>query len=371
MIIPLVDLLAQYNEIKTEIDSAIKNVIQKSAFIRGDFVEEFESKFAEQFGVKHCIGVANGTDALFIAMKMLGIGAGDEVITTSLSWIATSETISLTGAKPVFVDIEEDYYTIDPDKIEEKITSTTKAIIPVHLYGQCADMDPIIKIAEKYNLYIIEDAAQAHFAEYKTIKAGTFGIAGTFSFYPGKNLGAYGDAGAIITNDDELGQKMRMFANHGALQKHHHHMEGINSRLDGIQAAILTVKLKYLAKWNTRRMEIADEYNQKLININEVGIPKQLPERKSVHHIYPIVVEKQYRDKLCQYLNHKSIQTGIHYPYALPELPAYQYLGHNENDFPVSSRHAKTEISLPIYPELKQEGIDYIYQSIKEFFKLQ
>ncbi|SVD78190.1 uncharacterized protein METZ01_LOCUS431044, partial [marine metagenome] len=245
MRIPFVDLKAQYHSIKEEIDTAIQNVINETAFIKGKYVQNFEEEYAEIYGVKHCISCANGTDAIYITLKALGIGPGDEVITTALSWISTSETITQAGARVVFVDIDPDYYTIDTAKIENKITEKTKAIIPVHLYGHPGNMTDIMAIAEKYNLKVIEDCAQAHFAQWKGKYVGTFGIAGTFSFFPGKNLGAFGDAGCIVTNDDELAQKVRMFAHHGALKKHHHEFEGINSRLDGLQAAVLSVKLKY------------------------------------------------------------------------------------------------------------------------------
>ncbi|MGB7295408.1 MAG: DegT/DnrJ/EryC1/StrS family aminotransferase, partial [Candidatus Aminicenantales bacterium] len=238
MNIPFVDLKAQYQALKGEIDAAIQSVIDKAAFVGGPHVQEFEIGFADKYGVKHCISCANGTDAIYITLKALGIGPGDEVITVANSWISTSETISQTGARPVFVDIDPDYYHIDSQKIEEKISSKTKAVIPVHLFGQPACIEEIKTICKKHRLLLIEDCAQAHFATYKSQKVGTFGIAGTFSFYPGKNLGAYGDAGSIITDDDHLAEHARMFANHGSLRKHQHNMEGINSRLDGIQAAI-------------------------------------------------------------------------------------------------------------------------------------
>ena len=257
MHIPLVDLKAQYQTIKPEIDASVQDVINETAFIRGKYVEKFESEYKKKYGVKHCISVGNGTDAIFIALKMLGIGHGDEVITTANNWIATSETISMTGARPVFVDIERDYFTIDPSKIEEKITPKTKAIIPVHLYGQPANITLIKEICEDHDLFLVEDCAQAHFAEFGGKKVGTFGDAGTFRLYPGKNLGAYGDAGAIITDNDALAEKMRRFANHGSLKKHDHEFEGMNSRLDGLQAAILSVKLMYIDEWNKKRNEHA------------------------------------------------------------------------------------------------------------------
>ena len=362
MNIPFVDLKTQYESIKMEIDTVIQDVINNTAFIKGSYVEQFESDYASAYGVKHCISCANGTDALFIAQKMLGIGPGDEVITTALSWISTSESISLTGAKPVFVDIEEDYFTIDPQKIEEKITSRTKAIIPVHIYGQCADMDPILDIARKHNLYVIEDTAQAHFAKYKGKLAGTMGDVGTFSFYPGKNLGAYGDAGAIITNSVELAEKIRMFANHGAFQKHNHKMEGINSRLDGLQAAILSVKLKYIQKWNEKRRKVASLYSELLAKNESIKTPIIRDNSQHVFHVYCVKTED--RDKLKGTLEEQGVKTAIHYPTALPFLEAYEYLNHKQEDYPVAHQTQSEILSLPIFPEISELQIEYIIQTI-------
>jgi len=367
MIVPFVDLKTQYNNLKAEIDSAICSVIEETAFIRGKFVKEFEKAYAEKYGVKHCISCANGTDAIYIALRVLGIGLGDEVLTAANSWISTSETISEAGAKPVFVDIEHDYFDIDTDKIEEKINRSTKAIIPVHLYGHPAKIDRINEICKKYNLFLVEDCAQAHFAEYKDQKVGTFGNAGTFSFYPGKNLGAYGDAGAIITNDDDFAIKARMFANHGSLQKHNHKMEGINSRMDGIQAAILRVKLRYIDEWNVMRNKHALKYNKLLLSIPEIITPKIRENSFHIFHLYVIRTPK--RNELANYLRSKGISTGIHYPTALPFLSAYKYLGHKPSDFPIAYQFQSDILSLPMFPELKNEQIDYVVNSIKEFFK--
>ena len=367
MNVPFVDLRAQYNNLKSEIDSAIHSVIEETAFIRGKFVEEFEKTYADKYGVKHCISCANGTDAIYITLKSLGIGSGDEVITVANSWISTSETISQAGATPVFVDIEHDYFNIDTEKIEEKITQCTKAIVPVHLYGQSAKIGEIKKICEEHNLFLIEDCAQAHFAEYNGQKAGTFGIAGTFSFYPGKNLGAYGDAGAIVTNNDNFAIKARMFANHGCLQKHQHEMEGINSRMDGIQAAILSVKLKYVDEWNSARHKNALKYNELLSFIPEVKTPKIRENSSHIFHLY--VIRTNRRDELANYLKLKKISTGIHYPTPLPFLPAYKYLGHKPSDFPVAHQFQDEILSLPMYPELGNHQIEYGVNSIKEFFK--
>lgn len=367
MKIPFVDLKAQYRSIKGEIGSAINNVLEETAFIGGKYVRDFEATFAELYGVKHCISVANGTDAIYITLKMLGIGPGDEVITVANSWISTSETISQTGATPVFVDIDPMTYTIDPSKIKGAVSSKTKAIIPVHLYGQAAHMGEIKKICKEQNLYLIEDCAQAHFAEEDGKRTGTLGIAGTFSFYPGKNLGAYGDAGCVVTDDDELATKIRMYANHGALKKHEHQIEGINSRLDGLQAAILSVKSNHILKWTEQRIDNAKVYDKVLSNIPQITLPTVRKNTKHTYHLYVIRAEK--RDELKQYLAEKGIQTAIHYPTALPNLPAYQYLNTTKADFPVASQYQSEILSLPMYPELTEEMIHYVADQIRGFYK--
>ncbi len=367
MIIPFVDLKAQYLSIKKDIDSAIFSTIDQATFVGGESLKSFEKNFADACGVKHCIGVGNGTDSIYIILKSLGIGIGDEVITVANSWISTSETISQAGAKPVFVDIEPDYFTIDISKIEQKITSKTKAIIPVHLYGQMAEIDKISDICKKYNLYLIEDCAQSHLAEYKGIKAGTTGIAASFSFYPGKNLGAYGDAGGIITNDDSLASKMRMFANHGALIKHQHEIEGINSRLDSLQAAVLNAKLPHLTDWNNRRLKNALLYNDLLANIKEIVTPQIRPDTKPIFHLYVVRVER--RDELIKQLNKAEIQIAVHYPRILPLLPAYKYLNHTPQDFPVSASYQNSIVSLPMYPELTADQIKFITSVVRDFYR--
>ena len=315
MKVPFVDLKAQYLSIKKEIDAAIEGVLEETTFIGGPVVEAFSKEFAAAYGVKHCIPVANGTDAIYISLKMLGIGSGDEVITVANSWISTSETITQSGARPVFVDIEPIYNTIDTAKIEEKISPRTKAIIPVHLYGHPADMDAIMAIAAKHGLYVIEDCAQAHFSKYRGKYTGTMGIAATFSFYPGKNLGAYGDAGCILTNDDELAEKCRMYANHGALKKHQHKMEGINSRLDSLQAAILRAKLPHLPAWTESRKANAALYQEQLKKTSLV-LPQVAADARHTFHLY--VVKSRQRDSLQQFLKEKGIETAIHYPTILP-----------------------------------------------------
>lgn len=366
MKVPFVDLKAQYNSIKNEIDIAISTVIGETSFIGGKHVEEFEKNFASLYGVKHCISLANGTDSLYISMKMLGIGEGDEVVTTAYSWISSSETISQTGAKPVFVDIDE-YFTMDVSKLEEKITSKTKAIIPVHIHGQMCDMDKIMEVATKYNIPVIEDCAQSHFSEFKEKRAGLTGLVGSFSFYPGKNLGAYGDAGCLITNDDDFALKCKMYARHGALKKHQHEMEGINSRLDGMQAAILNVKLPHILNWTNNRIENAKFYDAFLKDVVQIEIPKVRDNVKHSYHLYVIKTDK--RDELAVYLKQNGIDTAVHYPIALHNMNAYKYLNYTRSDFPNASFNEDKILSLPMYPELSKEQIMYITDTIKEFFK--
>lgn len=364
MNIPFVDLRAQYLAHRTEIDAAIAGVIQETAFIGGEAVARFETAFATSYGVKHCVSVGNGTDAIYIALKMMNIGPGDEVITVANSWISTSEAVSQTGARPVFVDVD-DYYTINVDLIEAAITPHTKCIIPVHLYGQAASMTSIVSLCKKYNLRLMEDCAQAHYAEWKGQRVGTFGDAATFSFYPGKNLGAYGDAGAILTNDDALAEKMRMYANHGALKKHTHLMEGINSRLDGIQAAILSAKLPHIHAWTRQRQAVAAMYDKALSSIGGVSLPGIRDGSSHVYHLYVIQVDN--RAELVKRLGDRGVQTAVHYPVALPLMPAYEYLGGNAALFPSAARNQDRILSLPIYPELTSEMVRYVATAIGEF----
>lgn len=366
MKVPFVDLKSQYESIKTDVDFAIKEVIENTAFIGGKPVNDFEISFAQLYGVNHCVSVANGTDSLYIIMKMLGIKEGDEVITVANSWISSSETISQTGARPVFIDIDKDYYSLDESLLESAITKNTKAIIPVHLHGQSVNMDELMRIANKYNLFVIEDCAQSHFTEYKGKRVGTFGIAASFSFYPGKNLGAYGDAGAIITNDESFAKKCKMYARHGALIKHQHQIEGINSRMDGLQAAILKTKLKYILEWTELRIKCAQQYDFLLKEIPEIIIPKKRINTKHSYHLY--VIRAQKRDELAQYLKEMGVETAIHYPTALPNLKAYEHLGYSKNDFPIASQFQNEILSLPMYAELTFEEITYISNVIKSFY---
>jgi dTDP-4-amino-4,6-dideoxygalactose transaminase len=366
MHISFVDLRAQYDTIKNEITEAIQNIISDSAFIGGKYVKTFEENFANYIGIKHCVGVGNGTEALFISLKTLEIGKDDEVITVANSFIATSEAITMTGAKVVFVDCDKETYNIDINKIEKFITNKTKAIIPVHLYGQPADMDNILEIAKKYDLVVVEDGAQAHGAKYKGRNAGTIGDLACFSFFPSKNLGAYGDAGAIVTNNDELAKKARMFANHGRIEKYDHEFEGINSRLDGIQAAILDVKLKHLEKWINRRRTIAKMYDEGLKNI--VITPSVLPDVRHVYHLYVIRIKN--RDKIRSFLAERGISTGIHYPIPLPFLRAYSYLGHKASAFPVAYSIKDELLSLPIHGDMTDEQVEYVIEQLRNAVKI-
>jgi dTDP-4-amino-4,6-dideoxygalactose transaminase len=364
MKIPFVDLHAQYLSIKPEIDAAIADVIAQSAYIRGAHVESFEQGWARTLGVRHCVSCANGTDALYIAMRALGLKPGDEVITTAHSWISTSETITQAGGRVVFCDTDYDTFTIDPGLLEEKITARSVGIIPVHLYGQPADMDPIMAIARKHELWVIEDCAQAHLARYQGKLVGTFGNAATFSFYPGKNLGAYGDAGCVVTNDDDLADWMATFARHGG--KGEHVMEGINSRMDGLQAAILNVKLPHLPAWASARRRVAVRYSELLREITEVVTPAVAPGRDHVYHLY--VIRTEPRDALKKHLANAGITTVLNYPKALPFYPAYAYLEHKPADFPVAYANQSRILSLPIYPELTEAMIAQVVTQIDRFF---
>lgn len=365
MNVPFVDLYAQYKTIKNDVDFVISDVIQKSLFVRGPYVDKFEQMFADMMERKHCVSCANGTDSLYIAMIALGVRPGDEVIAPAHSWISTTETITQAGAKVIFCDTDQDTFTIDPKRIEEKITPNTVGIIPVHLYGQPAEMDAIMAIANKHNLWVLEDCAQAHLARYRGQLVGTFGNAASFSFYPGKNLGAMGDAGAVVTNDDALAEKMAMFARHGGLKKGDHEIEGINSRLDSIQAAILSVKLPHLPKWTAQRQGRAVRYSDQLSKIDGIKIPRIAEGREHVWHLYVIRCDK--RDALAEFLNKNGVQTVINYPVSLPFLPAYSRLKHQHADFPNAFRNQSEILSLPIFPELNDMQMNTVVDLIGEF----
>ncbi len=364
--IKFVDLKKQYESIKNEIDEAFASVISDSAFVGGQYVEKFASEFADYIGTEHCITCANGTDALEIALKAMGIGTGDEVLVPSHTWISTAEAVTNVGAKPVFVDTLSDSYTINPSEIQKKINSKTKAIIPVHLFGYPADMEAIIKIAKENKLKILEDAAQAHGAKIMGRIAGTFGDAAIFSFYPSKNLGAYGDAGCIVTNDDDIAYRSKLLANHGQVKKHEHLLEGRNSRLDGLQAAILSVKLKHLDKWIEARRSHARLYDKLFKDVQQVKTPEVKGSFTHVYHVYCIKAE--VRNKLRIFLENKGIETAIHYPEMLPFLVAYKYMKHSPDEFPVSYNYQPMLLSLPMYPELTNDEIKFVCDSIVEFY---
>lgn len=366
MNVPFVDLKTQYGSIKEEILCAINTVFEDGTFVGGKYIQQFEKEFAALHGMKHCIGVGNGTDAIFAILKMLSIGVGDEVILPAHNWISAAEMVTLTGATPIFVDSDETF-SIDPTKVEAKITAQTKAIIPVHLFGQPAHMSKIKMICEKYNLQLIEDCAQSVLAEENGKLVGTFGIASAYSFYPTKNLGAYGDGGAILTNDDDLAASIRAFANHGMIEKNSHVMEGMNSRLDSLQAAMLSVKLKYIQSWNDKRIQLAKLYASLLCDVEPVSVPRVRENVKHVFHLFVIRTEK--REALQKHLTLKGIQTAIHYPRSLPFLKPYQSKSNSPENFLVAYRDQQQILSLPLYPELTSEQINFVCDSIKEFFQ--
>lgn len=369
--------------IKEEIDEAIKKTIDSCAFVAGPRVKEFEDNFANYCGVKKAIGISSGTSALYVALRALNIGRHDAVITVPYTFIATAEAITLTGAIPIFVDIEEDTYNINPEKIREYIERfcewnekkgilrdqekklTVKAIVPVHLYGQSADMDPIMEIARKYNLAVVEDTAQAHGALYKDRKTGTIGDIGAFSFYPSKNLGAFGQGGMVITNNEELAEKVSMLIDHGQKERYCHEFEGWNFKMDGFQASILNVKLNYLDEWNEDRRENAHYYNELLSGLEDIIAPKEMPYARHIYHLYVIRVPE--REKFRAFLSEAQIGTSIHYPTPLHLQKAYRYLGYKEGDFPISEKCAREVVSLPMFPELTKKEIEYTCEKIREW----
>ena len=366
MQVPLLDLKAQYATIKDEIKAAIDEVLESQYFILGPKVQQFEEEIAEYCNVQHAVGVASGSDALLLALMAIDVSYGDEVITTPYTFFATAGSISRLGAKPVFVDIDEKTYNINPELIAKKITDKTKAIIPVHLYGQCADMDPILEIGKEYNLCIIEDAAQAIGAEYKGRKAGSMGDMGCLSFFPSKNLGGYGDGGMVITNNEELTERIRMLRVHGAKPKYYHSLIGLNSRLDALQAAVLSVKLKYLDGWSEFRRQNAENYNH-LFADTDVVTPYVEPYNRHIYNQYIIRVSK--RDELQEFLKERNIGTAIYYPVPLHLQGCYADLGYQEGDFPESENAAKETLALPIYSELTRNGQITVVEVIKEFIE--
>ncbi len=356
--VPFVDLEAQYRALRIDMDRAIQNVLDRAAFILGPETSEFESSFAEYVGASYAVGVSSGTDALEMALRSCDIGASDEVITVANTYIATCEAITLAGAKVVWVDADPRTYNMDPSQIVKAITPRTKALIPVHLYGQPAEMDAIMSIAHAHRLKVIEDCAQSHGATYRGRKTGTFGDAACFSFYPGKNLGAYGDAGAVVTNDPEIADRVRLLRNHGQKQKYVHLTVGACHRLDNLQAAVLKVKLPHLDHWNQQRRRAARTYDERLTGIDGIVIPFCPSHVEAVYHLY--VVQVPDRDRVQARLAADGIKTGIHYPIPLHEQPAYSHLGHKPGDFPISHELGPRILSLPMFAEITEEQIDYV-----------
>lgn len=378
MNVPFLDLKVQYKSIQDEVLPMVTEAMANAAFIGGPQVSGFEQEFAEFCESKYCVGVNSGTDALRFALMAAGVGAGDEVITVPNTFIATTEAVSQVGARPVFVDIRPDTCNMDPDRLEDylrkrlapeasSLTPRPKAVIPVHLYGQPADMDAVLEIARKYDLVAIEDACQAHGALYKGKKAGSLGATGCFSFYPGKNLGAYGEGGAVVTQDEKIAQKIRMIRDHGQARKYFHDMEGYNGRLDAIQAGVLRIKLKRLNDWNSARRKNAAYYNELLTGLPGVIVPVEAAFADSVYHLYVIQVDD--RDGLQKFLGEKGVATGLHYPLPLHMQKAYEHLGYRDGDFPVTEKVARNLLSLPMFPELTRAQIEYVAQSIKEWLE--
>lgn len=365
MTLHMVDVVGQYRKIKPEIDSAVLKVMESGQFILGKEVGEFECQIAGYLGVRYAVGCASGTDALQVAMMALGIGPGDEVITTPFTFVATTETIVLLGAKPVYVDIDPKTFNIDPGKIEAAITSKTKAIIPIHLYGQAADMDPILEIAKRHGLKVIEDAAQAMGASYKGKKVCSFGDVGCISYFPSKNLGAFGDAGMVVTNDVELGERMRMIIAHGSKEKYYHEVLGVNSRLDTLQATILSVKLHHLEAWNSARQRSAGRYDE-LLRGTPVRTPYVSPVSQHIFHQYTIRAFR--RDALVAYLKARGIPHAIYYPVPLHLQKAFTVAGYKQGDFPETERACEEVLSLPMHTELTDEHLVYITGAVKEFY---
>lgn len=377
MEVPFLDLKVQYNSIKIEIDAAIQKVLDSTAFILGPSVAEFEKEFAKMHNVKYCLGTSSGTDGNHLALWGLGIGQGDEVIIPANTFIATAWGATLCGATPVFVDCHPMNYNIDPDKVEKAITKKTKAIVAVHLYGQPADMDALRKISDECKIHLVEDAAQAHLAEYKGKKVGGFSEVTSFSFYPGKNLGAYGEAGAVVTNDEGIFQKIKKLREHGQSKKYYHESFGHNYRMEGIQGAVLGVKLKYINKWTDERRNVAAKYYELLRNLEQLILPVDMPGHKHVYHLYVIKVNvgntqqnQEARNKLQTYLQAQKISTGLHYPVPLHLQECFKHLGYEQGDFPETEELAESGLSLPMYPELSDEKIEYVADTIKNFLRL-
>jgi len=364
MKVPFLDLKAHHAPLIEEFDRAIREVVESSAFAGGPFVEKFEGEFAAFCGSSHAIAVGNGTDALWLTLLALGVGEGDEVITVPNTFIATAEAITYCKARPVFVDVDPNTFTMNPAKLEESLTERTKAIIPVHLFGQPADMDPILEFARAHGLFVVEDAAQAHGGEYKGRRAGTMGDAGCFSFYPGKNLGAFGEAGAVVTNDPELRKQIQMLRDHGQSQKYYHALMGWNCRMDGIQAAVLSIKLRHLNEANSLRRKHALQYNQAFAGIDGLLTPVEAEYARHVYHVYAIRVQE--RDALQQGLQEKGVGCAVHYPVPIHLQDACRNLGYTKGAFPIAESLADEFVSLPMFPELTEEQIEYVARCVSE-----
>lgn len=364
MEVPFGDLRRQYQAIRSEIDAAVRRVLERGWFVLGQEVQNFEREFAEYLGARHAIGVGSGTEALHLALLAIGVGPGDEVITVANTCVPTASAISLAGAKPALVDVDPASFNLDPTRLEAAITPKTRAIIPVHLYGQAADMDPILEIARRHNIAVIEDAAQGHGATYRGKKLGTIGHIGCFSFYPSKNLGAYGDGGAIVTNDDQLAERARMLRNYGEHRRYFHKIKGSNSRLDEIQAAILRVKLRHLDAWNRRRRQIAELYNREITN-PLIKKPTEMSYGTHNYHLYVIRCER--RDELQQHLADRGVKTLIHYPIPIHLQEAYSDLNYRKGDYPVAEKCAEEVLSLPIFPELSDQEAHYVASCVNSF----
>jgi dTDP-4-amino-4,6-dideoxygalactose transaminase len=364
--IPLADLAAQYRAIKSEVDAAVISVLESGQFVLGYAVKDFEAKFAQAYGLKNVIACSSGTAALHMSLKALDIGAGDEVITTAMTFIATASAIELAGARPVLVDIEPVTATIDIAAVEGAITPRTRAIIPVHLYGQCADMEPLLAIGRKHGIPVIEDAAQAHGAGYKGYVAGTMGLISCFSFYPGKNLGAYGEGGLLATGDDNLAGKIRMLRDWGQDRRYHHVLKGFNYRMDGVQGAVLGVKMKHIEAWTEGRRRAAGWYRSALQGIAGVELPVEAAERRHVWHVYGIRVPAQRRAAIMERLAAQRIATGLHYPIPVHLQPCFSDLGYKQGDFPQAEACADQELSLPIYPEMTEAQVTRVAAALRQ-----
>jgi dTDP-4-amino-4,6-dideoxygalactose transaminase len=363
--VPFLDLLGQYHTIKPEVDQAVLGVLESGQFVLGKAVEEFEICFAKYCGVAHAVACSSGTAALHMALVAAGIGKGDEVITIPMTFIATASAIDYAGATPVFIDIDPTTVTMNPACIEDAITPQTKAIIPVHLYGQMADMGPIREIADRRGLVLIEDAAQSHGAEYRGKRAGAIGEMGCFSFYPGKNLGAYGEGGLITTNSSELADKLRSLRDWGQVGKYNHVLKGFNYRMDGVQGAILGVKMRYVETWTEKRRAIAKLYDELLAGVSGLELPNESEGRRHVWHVYGVRVPAARRREIIDTLQRHSIGTGLHYPVPVHLQPCFRDLGYREGQFPHSERHAASQLSLPMYPELCESHVMDVVRTLR------